>query len=91
MAPESNQASMTSGTRRYVPGSPSISNVISSMKGRCGSSSDRSLPVSSESRARESTQTSFDGSSSLRQIGSGVPQNRLRYSAQSMLLFSQSP
>ena len=91
MAPESNQASMTSGTRRYVPGSPSIVERDLVDEGTVRVELGQVATGSSESWARESTQTSFDGSSSLRQIGSGVPQYRLRDSAQSMLLFSQSP
>jgi hypothetical protein len=65
--------------------------VTSSMKGRCGSRSDRFRPLSSESSASEPTATRRAGSASLRQIGSGVPQYRSRDSAQSTLLFSQSP
>ncbi len=46
--------------------------VISSMYGRCGSSSDWSVPVSSLSSASEPTQVRCP--SSQRQMGSGVPQ-----------------
>src|SRR3954454_16380430 len=91
MDPESYQASITCGTRRKVPSSPGSVKVISSMNGRCGSRSDRSRPVSSESSASDPTATSFEGSASLRQMGSGVPQYRSRDSAQSTLLRSQSP
>src|SRR5690625_741333 len=91
MDPESNHASMTSGTRRYVPSWPSMLNVTSSMKGRCGSNPDRSRPASSDKCASDSTQIMRCGSASLRQIGRGVPQYRLRESAQSILLLSQSP
>ena len=89
--PESYQASMTWRTRRKVPSSPGSVKVTSSMNGRCGSRSARSRPVSSDSSASEPTATSREGSTSLRQIGSGVPQYRSRESAQSTLLFSQSP
>ena len=82
---------MTWRTRRKVPSSPGSVKVTSSMNGRCGSRSARSRPVSSDSSASEPTATSRVGSASLRQIGSGVPQYRSRDSAQSTLLFSQSP
>src|SRR3954470_19783819 len=89
--PESYQASITWRTRRYVPSSPGTVKVTSSMNGRCGSRSDRSRPVSSDSSVSEPTTTMREGSASLRQIGSGVPQYRSRDSAQSTLLRSQSP
>src|SRR3954469_6569033 len=87
--PESNQASITCGTRRYVPDSPGRVNVTSSTNGRCGSSS--STPESSRSSASDPTQIIRDGSSSLRHTGRGVPQKRSRDNDQSMLLFNQSP
>src|SRR3954452_18154411 len=89
MDPLSNQASMTSGTRwASVPHSGQVS-TTSSTYGRCGSSSDWSGPLSSDSSASDSTQVWWP--STHRQIGNGVPQYRLRESAQSMLLLSQSP
>ncbi len=65
---------MTSGTRTASREQPSWVQVkvTSSMKGRCGSSSDWSVPDSSVSSAREPTQVRWP--SSQRQIGSGVPQ-----------------
>lgn len=65
---------MTSGTRVAVRPQPSCgqAKVTSSMNGRCGSSSDWSVPDSSVSSAREPTQVRW--SSSQRQMGSGVPQ-----------------
>ena len=80
---------MTSGTR--VAGSPQVgqSKVMSSTNGRCGSSPLRSRPAYLPSSASEPTQTACR--SAQRQIGSGVPQYRLRDSAQSTLLASQWP
>ena len=65
---------MTSVTRRIVPLPLGAGNVMSSTNGRCGSSSERSSPAQRPSSASEPTQTISDGSASLRQIGSGVPQ-----------------
>ena len=63
---------MTSGTRVAVAPQAGQGKVTSSMYGRCGSRPDWSVPVSSESSAREPTQVRWP--SSQRQIGSGVPQ-----------------
>lgn len=63
---------MTSGTRVAVSWQVGQGNATSSMNGRCGSSPDWSVPVSSVSSAREPTQVRWP--SSQRQIGSGVPQ-----------------
>ncbi len=63
--------------------------VTSSTYGLCGSSSDRSWPASEPSSARDPTQVRCP--SAQRQIGSGVPQYRVRDSDQSTLLRSQSP
>ena len=52
--------------------SPGRAKVTSSMYGRCGSSNV--VPDSSPSSASEPMHTIRDGSASLRQIGSGVPQ-----------------
>jgi hypothetical protein len=59
------------------------------MAGRWGSTVETSTPASSESSARDPTQTMWP--SSQRQMGSGVPQNRSRDSAQSTLLANHSP
>ena len=63
---------MTSGTRREVSPHVGQAKVMASTYGRCGSSPDWSVPVSSESSASEPTQIWW--SSWQRQIGSGVPQ-----------------
>src|SRR3954451_17586537 len=80
---------MTSGTRRAS--APQVGQCITtaSTNGRCGSSPDWSVPVSSDSSASDPTTVWW--LSPQRQIGSGVPQYRLRDSAQSMLFCSQSP
>lgn len=70
--PESYQASMTSGTRVAVSWQVGQGKVTASMYGRCGSSCDWSVPVRSESSAREPTHVKWP--SSQRQMGSGVPQ-----------------
>src|ERR1700683_2231177 len=95
IAPESYQTSITSGTRRANPSPPSTPsqegqvNVIPSTNGRCGSSLVRSAPASSDSSAREPTQVTCDCAHT--HSGSGVPQYRVRDSAQSTLLRSHSP
>ena len=63
---------MTSGTR--VASSPQVgqAKVTASTYGRCGSSPDWSVPVSSLSSASEPTQVWWP--SAQRQTGSGVPQ-----------------
>src|SRR5580698_8456338 len=87
--PESNQTSITSGTR--TAGSPhdGHGNSTESTNGRCGSSPDRSRPTSRESSASEPTQVTCSFGHS--QTGSGVPQYRVRDRAQSTLLRSHSP
>src|SRR6185437_10360957 len=89
MDPESYQTSITSGTRRAV--SPQSGHEITtwSTYGRCGSIPVRSRPASSDSSASEPTQVVWPPGHS--QTGSGVPQYRVRDSAQSMLLRSHSP
>ena len=89
MDPESNQASITSGTR--VAGCPhdGQGNVTVSTYGRCGSSPDRSRPAAEASSARDPTQVRCPSPHSY--SGSGVPQYRVRDSAQSTLLRSHSP
>src|ERR1700689_1852703 len=92
IAPESYQTSITSGTRRANPSPPSQDgqvNVIPSTNGRCGSSPVRSAPASSDSSASEPTQVTCDCAHT--HSGSGVPQYRVRDSAQSTLLRSHSP
>src|ERR1700722_10673247 len=87
--PESNQTSITSGSRAADSPHSGQGNVTSSTNGRCGASPDRSRPASPPSSARDPTQvTCCDGHS---QIGSGVPQYRVLDSAQSTLLRSPSP
>ena len=80
---------MTSGTRcAWLPHSGQLM-ITSSANGRCGSSPVRSRPASRDSSASEPAQVACpDGHS---QIGSGVPQYRVRESAQSTLLRSHSP
>src|ERR1700759_1929817 len=80
---------MTSGTR--AAGSPHSGqpNVTSSTNGRCGSSPDRSRPARPPSSASDPTHVSCEDGHS--QTGSGVPQYRVRDSAQSTLLRSHSP
>jgi hypothetical protein len=70
IAPESNQTSITSGTRRS--GSPPVGDgiSISSTNGRCGS--PMRVPLSCSSSSNEPTQTVSPAS--LRHTGSGVPQ-----------------
>jgi hypothetical protein len=70
MEPESNQTSITSGTRRS--GSPPVGDGISmsSTYGRCGSS--MRTPDSSSSSANEPMQRISPAA--LRHTGSGVPQ-----------------
>ena len=80
---------MTSGTRRARAPQTGQPNVTSSTNGRCGSSPDRSRPASSDSSAREPTHVVWPFSHS--HSGSGVPQYRVRDSAQSTLLRSHSP
>src|SRR5215831_589292 len=89
MAPESNQTSMTSGTRRAAE--PQSGHVIttSSTNGRCGSMPVTSLPARLDSSASEPTQVTWPAAQV--QMGNGVPQYRVRDSAQSTLLRSQSP
>src|SRR6266567_6545363 len=78
--PESNQTSVTSGTRTAESPQEGQGNVTSSTYGRCGSSPDRSLPASPPSSASDPTQvTCSDGHS---HSGSGVPQYLLRDSDQ---------
>ena len=95
MEPESNQASITGSTRCITAGAPPAAaqsghgTVTSSMAGRCGSTPDTSVPASAPNSARDPTQTVCP--SSHRHTGRGVPQNRSRDSAQSMLLDSHSP
>src|SRR6202035_5984669 len=87
--PESNQTSITSGTRDASSPHDGHGNVTSSTNGRCGSSPDRSRPARPPSSASDPTQVPCaDGHS---QTGSGVPQYRVRDSAQSTLLRSHSP
>src|ERR1700683_314093 len=87
--PESYQASMTSGTRRACP--PHSRQVIStsSTYGRCGSSSVRSRPASSDSSASDPTQVTC--CCAPPHSGSGVPQYLVRDRPQSTLLRSHSP
>ena len=68
--PESNQTSITSGTRVIVPSHCSQSHVCSSTYGRCGSSSG--LPECSLTSASEPSALTCPFSQ--RQTGSGVPQ-----------------
>ncbi len=89
IAPESYQTSITSGTRRACASQDGQPKVTSSTNGRCGSRADRSCPACWPSSASEPTHVRCP--SAHRQIGSGVPQYRLRDSAQSTLLASQSP
>src|SRR5580704_8597328 len=89
MAPESYQTSPTSGTRRARSSHTGHANVISSTNGRCGSSPVRSRPASVDSSDSEPTQVTC--SSGHTHSGSGVPQYRVRDSAQSTLLRSHSP
>ena len=63
---------MTSGTRRASSPHSGQASVTSSTNGRCGSSSDWSVPDSSDSSASDPTQVWCP--SAQRQIGSGVPQ-----------------
>ena len=89
IAPESYQTSITSGTRRARSSQTGQANVISSTNGRCGSSPVRSRPASVDSSESEPTQVTC--SSGHTHSGSGVPQYRVRDSAQSTLLRSHSP
>ena len=80
---------MTSGTRCVSRPSSGHGNVTSSTYGRCGSSPDRSCSASEPSSASDPIDvTCPDGHS---HSGSGVPQYRVRDSAQSTLLRSHSP
>src|SRR6266487_496395 len=87
--PESYQTSITSGTRRASPSHVGHLNVTESTYGRCGSSPVRSAPASADSSTSEPTQVRCDSGHSHR--GSGVPQYRVRDSAQSTLFRSHSP
>src|ERR1700722_472795 len=87
--PESNQTSITSGTRAAASPQAGHGNATSSTYGRGGSAPDGSPPASPPSSFGDPTQvTCCDGHS---QSGSGVPQYRVRDSAQSTLLRSHSP
>ena len=68
--PESNQTSMTSGTRRISAPHSAHAHVCSSTYGRCGSGSG--LPERSSTSANEPTASTWPFSQ--RQTGSGVPQ-----------------
>src|SRR5262249_40875541 len=85
IAPESNQQSSTSGTRRITPPQFSHCSVTSSMYGLC-----RSKSSLSPSSAAELTHLCCLHCSQT-QNGSGVPQSRDREMAQSTLFSSQSP
>ena len=74
MAPESYQASITSGTRVAVSPQVGQGKEMSSTNGRCGSRFDSSWPESSLSSASEPTQVMCDSSAPQTQSGSGVPQ-----------------
>src|ERR1700733_8359283 len=87
--PESNQTSMTSGTRVAESPHAGQGKTTSSTKGRCGSSADRSWPARRPGSARDPTHVTCDVGHS--HSGSGVPQYRVRDSAQSTLLRSHSP
>src|SRR5258708_23501459 len=87
--PESYQTSITSGTRRASPSHVGHVNVTESTYGRCGSSPVRSRPASSDSSASEPTQVRCDSEHSHRV--SGLPQYRVRASAQPTLFRSHSP
>ena len=82
--------SITASTRRAGFGAlHGHGKVTSSITGRWGSMSARSRPANSESSASEPMQVTWPDAQ--RQIGSGVPQNRSRESAQSTLFASHSP
>ncbi len=95
MLPESNQQSMTSGTRRIVPSHRSQDQVMASTQGRwicrCRSTS-RAIP-SGDFATIASMEAGASACSQASQIQmlSGVPQNRSRDSAQSTLLRRKSP
>src|ERR1700728_2224916 len=84
IAPESYHTTITSGTRRANPSQEGQVNVIPSTNGRCGSA-----PVRSDSSASDPMQVTCDCPHT--HSGSGVPQYRVRDSAQSTLLRSHSP
>src|SRR3981081_3238068 len=104
MEPESNQTSITSGTRFKYPFPFSDLNASLSTRGLCGSkffasASEKIFPVgfplsSSHSAPIRSVYlpTPFNSSpSSLTQIGNGVPQNLSREIPQSFRSSSQLP
>ena len=95
---------MTSGTRRYTPGSPGFVQVTSSTQGLWTSRSGSRSGRSSRARWKAAKASGFFASisateagassrpvSSLIQMFSGVPQNRSRESAQSTLFRRKSP
>src|SRR5450756_1866832 len=87
--PESNQTSITSGTRDASSPHDGHGNVMSSTYGRGGSSPDSSRPARPLSSESDPTQvTCSDGHF---HSGSGVPQYLVRDSDQSTLLRSHSP
>src|SRR3989304_6027861 len=90
MLPESNQQSMTSGTRPMAPPHFSQFSLTSSIYGLCKSRSSGTALLLAFSSSMLPTHSWWPHSRQI-QIGSGVPQNRSRESAQSMLFSSHSP
>ena len=86
MEPDSNQQSNTSSTRRSTPRPVADGMVRPSTYSRCRSVTR--TPVRASSSAMEPTTTTSSPSSEI-QMGSGVPQNRLRLTAQSRASRSQ--
>ncbi len=104
MQPESNQQSITSGTRRIVAPQPAQGKVTLSThglwttrcSGRFGSFAQAAAQSERHAGLRSSARSSLSSASSAPQashcqIGSGVPHHRSRDSAQSTLLARKSP
>src|SRR5258708_1391929 len=89
IAPASNQASITSGTREATSPHDGHGNVTASTYGRCGSSDDRSRPASVPRAASDGTHVMCPAAHS--HTGRGAPQYRVRDSAQSTLPRSHEP
>ncbi len=72
MLPESNQQSMTSGTRRYTPGSPGSVNVTSSIQGLCTMRCSERSGFTSFAASKASNASGFFARISATEVGAAI-------------------